>query len=110
MNIVWPVNRSEPAKITRVSAMPNEHAHDDRADTGIDLVADREDQDDAEADIGAGHHRADRRSRRGDRFRKAALAAAVLANWSTVSRNISFSWYPGSNSQRIFNVIPAFAG
>ena len=24
MNIVWPVNRSDPAKITRVSAMPNE--------------------------------------------------------------------------------------
>src|SRR5690349_13445553 len=24
MNIVWPVNRSEPAKMTRVRAMPNE--------------------------------------------------------------------------------------
>src|SRR5215471_17517170 len=37
MNIVWPVKRSEPAKMTRVNAIPND---DDRPDARIDIRPD----------------------------------------------------------------------
>ena len=64
MNMVWPVKRSEPAKMTKRQRDAEGGAHDEGAIAGIDIGADAEDQDDAEADIGAGHHRADPESER----------------------------------------------